>query len=146
MCCNQNLWWPNSYNNLNLWWGANEIQWTNMITLEKDYMSFFPEFLFTWINFGIIFLQLVIVNFFSCPNTWHVFLFIIFEKIWIFEGVPIPCKFNVLSLKMIIISNHNHFIYFYIFMFFFLYNRIQLFLTHHLHFTPFMYGKRLLKF
>ncbi len=56
----------------------------------------------------------------------------------------IPCKFNVLFLKMIIISNHNHFLillHFYVF----LYNKLQFFLTHHVHFTPFMYGKGLLK-
>ncbi len=85
---------------------------------------------------------------YSCPSIWHAFFFIIFEGIWIFESVPILCKFNVLSLKMIIISNHNLFLFFF-FPFFknvFLYDKLQLFLTHHVHFTPFMGGKGLLKF
>jgi len=28
--------------------GANEIQWANMITLEKDYMSIFPKNVFSY--------------------------------------------------------------------------------------------------
>jgi hypothetical protein len=36
------------------------------ITLENDYMSFSQ-------NFGTMFLQLIIINAYSCPCTWHVF-------------------------------------------------------------------------
>jgi hypothetical protein len=42
------------------------------------------------------------------------FLKIIFEQIWIFESVLIPCKLNVLFIKMITISNHNQKFIFYI--------------------------------
>jgi len=60
--------------------GANEIQWANGITLEKDCMSFCPKIVFH-INWSLeqIFLQFVIINDFSYPNTCHVFSFIIFE-------------------------------------------------------------------
>jgi len=34
------------------WWVANEIQWANMIILEKDYMSFSPIFFFHMNEFG----------------------------------------------------------------------------------------------
>jgi hypothetical protein len=61
-----------------------------------------------------------------------------------FESVLIPCKFNVLFFKMIIISNHNQIFFFHIFMFSCMVN--YFFLTQHVHFTPFMCGKGLLKF
>jgi len=81
---------------------------------------------------------------YNCPNTWHVFFFIIFEWMWIFESVMVPCKFSVSSIKMIIIKTHNTFfnLYFYVF----LYNKLHLFLTHHVHYTPFMCAKGLLNF
>jgi 1-acyl-sn-glycerol-3-phosphate acyltransferase len=62
----------------------------------------------------------------------------------IFLSVLSLCKFSVLSLKMIIISNHNNFIYFYILCF--LVYKLQIFLTHHVHFTLFICGKSLLEF
>jgi hypothetical protein len=75
--------------------------------LKKRTLCFFPKkTFFTSMNFGTIFLQLVIINVNSCPSTWHVFFFIIFFKIWIFESVLIPCKFTVSFFKMMIISNH----------------------------------------
>jgi len=46
---------------------------------------------------------------------------------------------------MITISNHNQEIIFYIFLFF-LYNELQIFLTHHVHYTPFICDKGLLNF
>jgi hypothetical protein len=59
--------------------GANKIQQANMITLKNDYMSFSQfVFSFEWI-LKQFFLQLVIINVYSCPSTLHVFLFIIFE-------------------------------------------------------------------
>jgi hypothetical protein len=60
--------------------GANKIQWTNNITLDKDFISFCPKITisYEWI-FDQNILQIVIKNAYSCPNTWHVFLFIIFE-------------------------------------------------------------------
>jgi hypothetical protein len=44
---------------------------------------------------------------------------------------------------MIIISNHNqiYFLHFY----FFMYNKLRIFLTHHVHLNPFMCGKKILK-
>jgi hypothetical protein len=43
-----------------------------MITLEKDYMSFNPKktFSYEWI-LEQFFLQLIIINAYSCPSTWH---------------------------------------------------------------------------
>jgi hypothetical protein len=63
---------PFNINNLfNLQLGANKIQWTNMITLEKDYMSFLPKKTFSskWI-LQQVFLRFVIMNAYSCPNTF----------------------------------------------------------------------------
>jgi hypothetical protein len=107
--------------NLKAHTGANEIQWANVTTLENDYMSFFPKktFSYKWI-LEQVFSQFVSIHPYSCPNTWHVFLFIIFEWIWIFESVLIPCKFSVLFIKMITISNHNNKSIFYIFVFSFI--------------------------
>jgi len=58
--------------------GANKMQWTNNITLDKDFMSFCPKITFSyeWIFHWNI-LQIVIKNAYSCPNTWF-YLFIIF--------------------------------------------------------------------
>jgi len=64
-----------------------------------------------------------------------IFLFIIFES------MLIPYKFSVSSVKMITILNHN-FKYFYVI----LYNKLQLLFTHHVHYSPFICGKGLLKF
>jgi hypothetical protein len=52
--------------------GANEIQSANGFTLEKDYMSFCPKIFFSykWI-FEQCFSQIVIINVYSCPNTWR---------------------------------------------------------------------------
>jgi hypothetical protein len=67
-----------------------------------------------------------------------------FFSFYNFESVLIPCKFSVSSLKMITISNHNQKL---IQLFkFLLYNMLQLFLTHHIHYTPFICGKNNLKF
>jgi hypothetical protein len=59
--------------------GANKIQWANMITIKKNYI-FFSQIFFSyeWI-LEQSFLQLVVINVYSCPSTWHVFFFIIFE-------------------------------------------------------------------
>jgi hypothetical protein len=45
----------------------------------------------------------------------------------------------VSSLKMITISNHNQKLIFFNF-YVFLYNKLQLFLKHHVHYTPFICG------
>jgi hypothetical protein len=71
------------------------------VLLPNDFFSFLNEF------FNIFLLQIVKINAYNCLNTLHVFLFIILDWIWIFKSVLIPCKFSVLSLKMITISNHN---------------------------------------
>jgi hypothetical protein len=59
--------------------GANEIQWANMITLEKDYKFFSPKkaFSYEWI-LEQCFLQVVIINAYSFPNTWYIYIYIIF--------------------------------------------------------------------
>jgi hypothetical protein len=61
--------------NIDLHQGENEIQWTNMIIFKKDYMSFFPKFVFMQMNFGIFFLQFVIIHSYSCPSLRHVYHF-----------------------------------------------------------------------
>jgi hypothetical protein len=50
----------------------------NRIIIKKDYV-FFPKTIFSyeWI-LEQLFLQLVIINAYSYPSTWHVFFFIIF--------------------------------------------------------------------
>ncbi len=58
---------------------ANKIQWAHMITLEKYCMSFLPKNFFIQMNFGTLFFVIFIINAYTCPNMWHVFLFIIFE-------------------------------------------------------------------
>jgi hypothetical protein len=47
------------------------------------------------------------INAYNCSSTWNFFVYIFWINIWKFESVLIPYKFNVLSLKMIKISNHN---------------------------------------
>jgi hypothetical protein len=61
--------------------GANKIQWTNGITIKKDYMSFFPQKTpsYEWILEQFC-LQLVIINANSYPSTWHVFSSSFFNK------------------------------------------------------------------
>jgi len=55
--------------------GANKIQWTNGVTLDKDYMSFCPKITFSykWIFEQIIF-QIFIKNVYSCPKHDDMFL------------------------------------------------------------------------
>jgi hypothetical protein len=81
---------------------------------KKGLHIIFPEktFSYEWI-LEQLFLQFVIINAYSCPNTWHVFLYIILEWKWILENLLIPCKFSVMFMKMIIISNHNQNFIFY---------------------------------
>jgi hypothetical protein len=52
--------------------GANKISWANMIILENDCMSFFPNFFssYEWILEQFV-LQLVIMNVYSFQSTWH---------------------------------------------------------------------------
>jgi hypothetical protein len=45
----------------------------NMITLENDWMSFLPFFFSDEWILEQFFLQLVIINVYSCTCTWHVF-------------------------------------------------------------------------
>jgi len=40
---------------------------------KNDYMSFFPKNLFHMNEFWNFFLQLVIINVYNCPGTWHNF-------------------------------------------------------------------------
>ncbi len=51
--------------------GANGIQWVNEITRKKGLHVFFVNFFFSneWI-LKQMFLQLVIINAYNCPNTW----------------------------------------------------------------------------
>jgi hypothetical protein len=58
-----------SLNHSKMYVGANKIQWTNMITLKEDYMSFSQKNFFIWMNFGTIFLQFVMINTNNCPST-----------------------------------------------------------------------------
>jgi len=48
---------------------------------RKGLHVFFPKRnYFIWMNFGTMFLTIFfIINVYSCPNIWHVFLFVIFE-------------------------------------------------------------------
>jgi hypothetical protein len=53
-----------------IWMGANGIQQANKITIKKGlYVFFNQKNLFIWINFGTIFLQLVVINAHGCPST-----------------------------------------------------------------------------
>jgi hypothetical protein len=73
--------------------GVNEVLWANGIIKKKIACSFCQNKLFHWMNIGTIFLQLVIINAYNCPNTW----FFCFHHFWInmnIESVLIPCKFN----------------------------------------------------
>ncbi len=56
----------------------------------------------------------------------------------------IPCKFSVLFIKMVTISNHDQKFIIYIFNVLF-YDKLQLFLTHHVVYTSFICGIRLSK-
>jgi hypothetical protein len=55
--------------------GTNGIQWVNMNTGKKIACPFCQN---EWM-LEQMFLQLVIINAYSCSSTWHVFFFIIFE-------------------------------------------------------------------
>jgi len=61
---------------------------------------------FIQITFWTIFLQIFMKNAYNFLGKWFFFVFI-FEYIWKFENVSIPCKFCVSSFKNIMISNHN---------------------------------------
>jgi len=66
-----------------------------------------------------------------------IFVYIFWINIWKFESVLIPYKFNVLSLKMIKISNHNQKLIFKSFMFsciifFFKKNTLYMYIIPHL--------------
>jgi hypothetical protein len=100
----------------------NEPTW---LLYKRIICIFFPKktFSYEW-TLKQFFLQLIIVNVYSCRRTWHVFFFIIFENIWKFENIPIPCKLNISAFKMTIISNHNQFLFFLHF-YVFLYNKLQ---------------------
>jgi hypothetical protein len=69
--------------------GANTIQSAHGITKKRTTCFFLPIFSssYEWI-LEQCFLRLVIINAYSCPNTWHVFFF------FIFESVIIPYKFS----------------------------------------------------
>ncbi len=76
---------------------GNKIQWANMIIFKKDYMSFCPIVFFSyeWI-LEQWFLQFSIINVYSCPSKWHVFLINMKNR-----------KFSVLFIKIIKNSKHN---------------------------------------
>jgi hypothetical protein len=55
-------------------WDANEIKQTNNIILERTTCPFAQRLLFhIWMNFWTFFSQIVIINAYNCPNTWHFF-------------------------------------------------------------------------
>ncbi len=66
---------------LSVYLGANMIKWTNGIIIKNDCMFFFPQktFSYEWI-LEQFFWQLVIINAYSCPSTWHVFFSSFFNK------------------------------------------------------------------
>jgi hypothetical protein len=68
---------------------------------KKGLHIIFPKktFSYKWIV-EQCFLQYVIINVYSCPSTWNVFLYIIFKWKWIFENLMILCKFNVMFIKV----------------------------------------------
>jgi hypothetical protein len=47
---------------------------------KKGLYVFIPKNFFIWMNFGTMFLQLVIINVYSCPGTWHVFFSSLLNK------------------------------------------------------------------
>jgi hypothetical protein len=54
--------------------GANGTQWANGLLKKRITCLFCQIVFFIWTTFWILFfLQLVIINAYSCPNTWHVF-------------------------------------------------------------------------
>ncbi len=63
------------------------------------------------------------------------------EQIYIYLNVLIPCKFNVLFIKMMTISNHNQ-----QFFFTFLNIKLQFKKTYDVDYTSFICGKGLSKF
>jgi hypothetical protein len=64
--------------------GTNEIKWANDISLEKDCMSFCPNFFFSynWV-FEQFCLQIVIINAYNYLGRWNFLdFFLISMKIW----------------------------------------------------------------
>jgi hypothetical protein len=116
--------------------------WSKILS-QRDYWKkrlhvfFARKNFFIWMNFGTMFLQLVIIIAYSCPST------LFFSSSFLNKYKFLKVSWFLVT-SMLIISNHKQFLFSYIFMF--LYDKLQLFLTHHVHFTPFMCGKGLLKF
>ncbi len=91
---NFNQWEPQWWN-LKVQMRYNEPTW---LLDKKDYMSFLPKktFSYEWI-LEQFFLQLIIINAYSCPSMWHVF----FSSFW--------NKYEFLKVSWFLVNSVFHF-------------------------------------
>ncbi len=115
-----------------------KIDWRHYFWPKLHIFSFENFFSCKWI-FEWNLLQNCCKFFYNCFNT-SLSCKSLLNKYNFFKSVHIPCRFNVSSWKMIIISNHTQILPF------FFYYKVQLCLIHHVHYAPLICGKWLLKF